>query len=195
MEIIFATANAHKVLEIQALCPNNIHLKSLKEIGITEEIPETAATIAGNSLQKAKFVFEQKRQAVFSEDTGLEVEALHGAPGVMTARYAGIHATFDDNMYQLLTALQNCTNRLARFVTIITFIEMDGKIHQFEGVCEGKILSAKTGNEGFGYDPIFSPNGSSKSFAEMTLEEKNQYSHRAQAFQKFVNFLKEKALV
>ena len=189
MEIVFATGNAHKVYEIQALCPSYIQLKSLKEIGFTEEIPETSPTIAGNSLQKANYIFERIQQAVIAEDTGLEVEYLQGLPGVNTARYAGENATAEDNIQKLLQALGSQKNRTARFVTVITFIERSGVVHQFEGTCEGEILLQKSGSKGFGYDPVFQPKGSSHSFAQMNLSQKNKYSHRAKAFRQFQAFL------
>lgn len=191
MEIIFATGNAHKVKEIQSLCPDFIQLKSLREIGFANDIPETSPTISGNSLQKATFIFERMQKAVMAEDTGLEVEALNGLPGVNTARYAGLNATFEDNIRKLLSELNGKTNRNARFITVITFIDNSGTLHQFEGICDGEILLEKKGNDGFGYDPVFQPKGSIKSFAQMQLQEKNGFSHRAKAFQQFVDFLQQ----
>lgn len=192
MEIIFATHNAHKVGEIQSLCPENIQLKSLKEIDFNKEVPETSDTIAGNSFQKAEYIFKQFGKAVFSEDTGLEVAALNNLPGVRTARFAGEHATAEDNIQKLLLELNGKSNRNAQFVTVITFIDEAEETHQFKGVCQGEILMAKTGNDGFGYDPIFKPLGSELSFAEMPLSDKNIFSHRAKAFKLFVEFLNRK---
>lgn len=192
MELIFATQNPNKVKEIQSLCPPTILIKSLADLSFTAELPETQKTIEGNSLQKAQYVFEQLNQACFSEDTGLIVDAINGAPGVKTARYAGDNATAKDNINKLLKELQNSHDRKARFVTVITLINTNGQAQQFTGVCEGKILKDETGGKGFGYDPIFQPTGSNKSFAEMDMTEKNMYSHRAKAFAKFVEHLKNK---
>ena len=189
MELIFATQNKHKVEEIQSICPSDIHLTSLSELDYHEEVPETQATIEGNSLQKAHYIFDVFKRACFSEDTGLEVDALNGAPGVNTARYAGAKATFEDNIDKLLGALNGVENRNAKFVTVITLIDASGNEHQFIGECPGEILKARSGEKGFGYDPIFKPTGGDKAFAEMTLAEKNVFSHRAKAFAKFVEYL------
>jgi XTP/dITP diphosphohydrolase len=189
MDIIFATQNAHKILEIQQICPASIRIISLKELNFTIPIPETSPTIEANSLQKALFVFEHFKMPVLSEDTGLEVNALNGAPGVYTARYAGQNSTDEQNIKKLLTALKNENNRKARFKTIITYIDIQGNSRQFEGICEGEILPEKRGSDGFGYDPIFKPFGSSVSFAEMTLEQKNTFSHRVKAFRQFSDFI------
>lgn len=191
MEIIFATGNEHKVNEIQSLCPDFVQLKSLKQIGFIEAVPETSPTIAGNSLQKATFIFQKTFKPVMAEDTGLEVVALKGLPGVNTARYAGVNASFEDNIRKLLNELQGETIRDARFITVITFIDELGKVHQFEGICEGEILLEKAGEKGFGYDPVFKPKGSDKSFAQMELQEKHLFSHRAKAFQQLMNFLQQ----
>jgi len=189
MELIFATHNRHKVEEIQSICPAEIHLTSLSELDYHDEVPETQATIEGNSMQKARYIFDVFKRPCFSEDTGLEVEALNGAPGVNTARYAGAKATFEDNIDKLLGALNGVKNRHARFVTVITLIDALGNTHQFKGVCEGEILEARSGEKGFGYDPIFKPTGGDKAFAEMTLAEKNVFSHRAKAFATFVEYI------
>ncbi len=188
MKLIFATHNKHKVEEIQSICPTEIQLVSLAELSYHQEIPETQDTIEGNSLQKARYVFDVFKLPCFSEDTSLEVEALNGAPGVNTARYAGAKASFEDNIDKLLSALDSEENRNAKFVTVITLMDEDGKNHQFKGVCKGEILKVRCGEKGFGYDPIFKPSGSNKAFAEMTLTEKNVFSHRAKAFAKFVEY-------
>ncbi len=192
MELIFATHNKHKVEEIQSICPTDIQLISLSELNYHEEIPETQATIEGNSLQKARHVFDVFKRPCFSEDTGLEADALNGAPGVNTARYAGEKATFEDNIDKLLSALHGAENRNAKFVTVITLKDAEGNEHQFRGECEGEVLKACCGEKGFGYDPVFKPKGSDKAFAEMTLAEKNVFSHRAKAFAKFVEYLSTK---
>lgn len=192
MEIIFATHNAHKVSEIQSLCPENIVLKSLKEINFLAAVPETSDTIAGNSLQKAEYIFKQFSKAVFAEDTGLEVLALNNLPGVRTARFAGENATAEDNIQKLLLELNRAENRNAQFVTVITFIDKAGDVHQFKGICKGEILLSKMGEDGFGYDPIFKPLGSELSFAQMPLSDKNIFSHRAKAFKLFVEYLNGK---
>ncbi len=187
--IVFATHNQHKVSEIQSLCHEGLNVVPLSALNFQEEIPETQATIEGNAVQKAEYIFNKLNLPCFAEDTGLEVAALNGAPGVKTARYAGEQATAADNIEKLLAALSRETNRNARFKTIIAFIDEHGKQHLFEGICEGEILEAQSGGSGFGYDPVFKPSGSTKAFAEMSLEEKNFFSHRAKAFAKFVHHL------
>jgi XTP/dITP diphosphohydrolase len=188
MELIFATANANKVKEVQPLVPENMRVLSLADIGFTEEVPETSDTIEGNSDQKASFIFGKTGRTCFSEDTGLEVEALHGAPGVYTGRYAGEYASHADNIKKLLGAMQGIPNRNARFKTVITLLAPHAKV-QFEGICNGEILEEITGEQGFGYDPVFKPTGSDRSFAQMTMDEKNKFSHRKKAFAKLLEYL------
>lgn len=189
MKLVFATANKNKALEIQALVPASIKIVSLTDIGCTEEIPETQASIEGNAAQKAFYVYENYKENCFADDTGLEIEALDGRPGVMSARYAGDAKDAIANMDKILGELTGITNRKARFKTIISLV-INGKEVQFEGVVNGTILLEKRGGSGFGYDPIFLPEGSNRSFAEMDLNEKNQHSHRAKAVNKLVEYLK-----
>jgi XTP/dITP diphosphohydrolase len=253
MNLIFATSNAHKVKEIASVLPEGYTVQSLKDIGFTEELPETRDTIEGNSLQKAEYLAEKLGVTCFSEDTGLEINVLDGRPGVYSARYAGPEATFTDNVNKVLGEMEGLANRRARFKTVITYFVpapkgstpksegstpkppkggfntsqmaveaslqgglegeadintsqdeavkapfgglgavyySDGKYVQFTGLCEGTILTEPRGTEGFGYDPIFVPDGCNLSFAEMRLNEKNQYSHRRKAVDAFLGFLK-----
>ena len=190
MKLCFATNNVNKLLEIQALLGDEFSLSTLKDIGCEDDIPETRETIAENSSQKAEYVWNNYRIDCFADDTGLEVEALNGEPGVLSARYAGPQRDANDNMTLLLKKLSMQTNRNARFKTVITLVR-NGDYKQFEGVVEGTIIFEKRGSFGFGYDPIFMPNGYETTFAEMSLEEKGQLSHRAIAFAKLVAFLKE----
>jgi XTP/dITP diphosphohydrolase len=190
MNICFATNNAHKLEEIQAILGNKFHVLSLEDIGCKEELPEERDTLEGNSLQKAEYVFQNYKVACFADDTGLEVEGLNGEPGVYSARYAGAQRNPEDNMDLLLKNLQDKRNRKARFRTVITLIQSEGT-HQFEGIVEGTILEERKGKGGFGYDPIFLPTGFSNTLAEMSMEEKNQISHRARATQKLVEFLNQ----
>jgi XTP/dITP diphosphohydrolase len=189
MTLCFATHNEHKVKEVQAILGNAFILKGLDEIGCSEELKEDKDTLEGNSLQKAEYVFRKFGVSCFADDTGLEVEALNNEPGVFSARYAGEQRSAEDNMNLLLMNLAAKENRNARFRTVITLIIPEG-IRQFEGEVQGKIISDKRGAEGFGYDPIFLPDGFSKTLAEMSLEEKNAISHRARAFKKLVAYLK-----
>jgi XTP/dITP diphosphohydrolase len=193
MKLVFATHNSHKLQEIKKLLPNSIELLSLDDINCTEEIEETAETLKGNSLLKAKYVFDKYKINCFADDSGLEVEALHGAPGVYSARYAGLHKSDDDNNQKLLSELKNEKNRHACFKSVITLI-LEGEEHCFEGVLRGEILHELIGTEGFGYDPIFKPTGSYKTFAQMDLDEKTKISHRALAVNKLVDFLKQSKL-
>jgi XTP/dITP diphosphohydrolase len=186
-----ATNSQHKIEEIRALLGPFFQLQSLQEIGCVEDLAETQSTIEGNSLQKAQYVFDTYGVPCFADDTGLEVEALHGAPGVFSARYAGEHKNSEDNIDLLLKNLANTTNRKARFKTIITLVEPE-QTTTFEGIVEGTIQTERSGNKGFGYDPVFKPNGYTKTFAELSLEEKNLISHRAIAVKKLINFLREK---
>lgn len=187
--IVFATNNAHKLDEVRAILGNKIEVLSLKDIGCNEDIPETADTLEGNALLKARYVNEHYNVDCFADDTGLEVEALDGAPGVYSARYAGGEGHDSEaNMQKLLTELEGQTNRKARFRTAIMLIIND-KQHLFEGIVNGEIATSRKGTSGFGYDPVFIPEGYKESFAEMGNEEKNKISHRAVATEKLCRFL------
>lgn len=188
MKLVFASNNKNKIQEIQALVPNDIEIVSLEEIGCTEVIPETADTIEGNAILKANYVTEKYGFDCFADDTGLEVEALHGAPGVYSARYAGEQKNANDNMNKLLLELNNQTNRKANFKTVIA-LNLDNCQYVFEGIINGQILEEKIGTNGFGYDPIFTADGYDKSFAELTMEEKSNISHRGIAVKKLIAFL------
>ncbi len=188
MKLCFATQNLHKLKEIQALLPKNFELITPDEFGCNEELPETSRTLEGNSKQKAEYIYKNYKVNCFADDTGLEVIALKGEPGVFSARYAGPQRKADDNMNLLLAKLNGKIMRNARFRTVITLI-LDGKSETFEGVLEGTIIDTKRGKDGFGYDPIFVPHGQTKTLAEMTMAEKNQISHRANAFAKLKNYL------
>ena len=185
-----ATANPNKIIEIKNKIGDEYHFLSLKDIGCSEEVPETSDTIEGNALQKARYIYEKYHRDCFSEDTGLEIESLNGAPGVYTARYAGENKNPDANMQKVLNEMSGKSNRKARFKTVIALI-IKGKEYLFEGIVNGEITLEKTGNDGFGYDPIFKPDGYILSYAEMTLEDKNKISHRALAVDKFKKFLVE----
>jgi XTP/dITP diphosphohydrolase len=187
-QIVFATHNLNKIKEIQPLIPGGLEVVSLDQIGCVEAIAETANTLEGNAQIKAEYIWKYFRQDCFADDTGLEVEVLEGAPGVYSARFAGPEALADANMAKLLKLLQGKASRKARFRTVIALI-LGGHSYQFEGVVEGKILEEPRGEGGFGYDPVFQPDGSELSFAEMTLEEKNKMSHRARAIAKLCTFL------
>nr|WP_321450257.1 non-canonical purine NTP diphosphatase [uncultured Carboxylicivirga sp.] len=189
MELVFATNNINKLKEIQSAIGSHIQLKTLADINCIEDIPETKDTIEGNAIQKAEYIYNKYNMNCFADDTGLEIEALNGEPGVYSARYAGPKRDSNDNMDKVLSLLKDKSNRKARFKTVIALI-MDGKTHLFEGIVDGIILNNKTGSEGFGYDPIFQPIGFSQSFAQMSLKEKNTISHRARAVYKLVQFLK-----
>lgn len=188
-ELIFATNNKHKLSEVRPMLEGKVLIHSLSEIGLEGDIPETADTLEGNALQKAQWVYERTGRDCFADDTGLEVDALGGAPGVYSARYAGEGCSFDDNMDKLLTALDGVENRRARFRTVICLLE-NGQPHYFEGRVEGRILTEKHGTEGFGYDPIFQPDDSGVPFAEMDMESKNRISHRGRAMVKLIDYLK-----
>jgi XTP/dITP diphosphohydrolase len=177
--------------EIKAILNNQYNILSLQDIGCHEELPETTPTIPGNSRQKAEYVWNNYKVSCFADDSGLEVEALGGEPGVNTAFYAGPQKNPNDNMDLLLKNLQGKDSRRAKFITVITLV-LDGKVHQFEGIVEGEILKEKKGSQGFGYDPIFRPNGFDKSFAELSMEEKNKISHRGKAVMQLADFLKNK---
>ena len=188
-KLVFATNNAHKLEEIAAILGEKIELLSLKDIECTADIPETANTLEGNATQKAEYIYQQYGLDCFADDTGLEVEALDGAPGVFSARYAGEGHNSEDNMQKLLQTLQGVTNRKAQFRTVICLI-WDGKKYLFEGICKGEIIEEKRGNAGFGYDPIFVPEGYDQTFAELGNDIKNSISHRAKAVELLCNFLK-----
>lgn len=188
MKLIFATSNGHKLQEVRSMLPDGVEVLGLKDIGFEGELPETQDTIEGNSLQKAEYLAKALNCNCFAEDTGLEVEVLSGAPGVYSARYAGNNATFEDNVNKLLSEMQGAMNRNARFKTVITYYAQ-GKHVQFEGITEGNITRERKGEKGFGYDPVFIPRGATKTYAEMTLEEKNTYSHRKKSFEGFANYL------
>ena len=187
--LCFATNNLNKIAEIGQILGDEFKIQSLKDIGCLTELPENQNTLEGNSLEKARYVFDNYNTSCFADDTGLEVEALDGDPGVMSARYAGMQKDSNDNIDLLLKNLLNVKTREARFRTVITLITPEG-VNQFEGIVEGEILATRRGNQGFGYDPIFQPSGYSKSFAELSMMEKNKISHRALAFRKLVNYLK-----
>jgi XTP/dITP diphosphohydrolase len=188
INLIFATSNQNKVLEIQKILPKKFNIKSLKDLNYFEDIPENETTIEGNAIFKAKYIYEKFNINVFADDTGLEVEALNGEPGVHSARYAGTTRNSEKNIKKLLKNLKNIKNRNARFKTVIALI-IDNKLHIFSGIVEGYILDSPKGNNGFGYDPIFCPNGFDKSFAELTLKEKNLISHRSLAMKKLIDFI------
>lgn len=192
MEIIFATGNVHKVTEAQKALGDKITLIMPKDIGVTEDIPETGDTLEANALQKCQYLWERFHKACFADDTGLEVEALDGAPGVHTARYAGESKEPTANMDKLLDVLSGVENRRARFRTAVSYIDKEGKQHLFEGILDGTIALEKSGTEGFGYDPVFIPNGySGKTLAEITLEEKNAISHRGKAMRALMSHLQK----
>jgi XTP/dITP diphosphohydrolase len=188
LSIVFASNNLHKINEIQQLIPAELKLLSLDSIGCVEEIPETALTIEGNAILKANYVTEKYGHFCFADDTGLEVEALNGEPGVYSARYAGEQKNANDNMQKLLKNLEYSTHRNAQFKTIIC-LNINGEQHLFEGIVKGKIGVEPKGNQGFGYDPIFIPDGYTTTFAEMSMEEKSKISHRGLAVEKLVRFL------
>ncbi|MFZ4400007.1 MAG: non-canonical purine NTP diphosphatase [Bacteroidales bacterium] len=188
MELVFATNNLHKIKEVSPLIKNSFHLLCLSDLNFNEDIPETQPTIEGNASQKSHFIYDKFALNCFADDTGLEIEALAGEPGVFSARYAGEGCNFQDNIDKVLMKLEGVNNRNARFRTVISLI-LEGKEHLFEGIVKGKILTEKHGNDGFGYDPIFMPDGFGISFAEMSLEEKNKVSHRAIATKKLAEFL------
>jgi XTP/dITP diphosphohydrolase len=195
MKLIFASANKNKINEIRALLPNEFELLGLEDVGITDEIPETGATIKENSLLKAQYVLDflkstEKNLSVFSDDSGLEVLSLNNSPGVYSARYAGIPKNYEANNKKLLEELKLVTNRKARFVTVIT-LSINGEIHYFEGEVKGTISYEARGKTGFGYDPLFIPQGYRSTFAELGAEVKNAISHRANAVNLLIDFLKK----
>ena len=191
MKIIFATNNAHKLSEVQAVLGEGFELVTPRMCGVEEEIPETAETLEGNASQKSHYLYDRTGLDCFADDTGLEVEALGGEPGVHSARYATDGHDFAANNRLLLKNLEGKENRRARFRTVISLIE-GGEEHLFEGIVEGRIIDHESGEEGFGYDPLFVPDGFDRTFAEMTAEEKNAVSHRGRAVRTLVAYLHEK---
>lgn len=189
MKLLFASSNEHKIAEIKAMLPHGLQLISLKEIQFHDEIPETSDTIEGNAIQKATFLAEKMNIPCFADDTGLIIPGLNGEPGVYSARYAGPQRNADDNMNLVLDKLKDKSDRSAHFSTVIA-LYIHHKVHVFEGKIEGEIGTEKRGTNGFGYDPIFTPEGATKTFAEMTAEEKNGMSHRSRALEKMMVYLK-----
>lgn len=191
MELVFVTSNKHKASEVQKVIDPRFRIKNLQDIGCEEDIPETADTFKGNALLKAKYVYTKFNMNCFADDSGLEVDALNGAPGVYSARYAGEPKSDEKNTLKLLKELEGRTNRTARFKTVIALI-LNGNSYFFEGAIEGQIAKQACGTMGFGYDPVFIPNGYSKTFAEMSADEKNSISHRALAVKQMNYFLTTK---
>ncbi len=187
-QLIFATNNKNKVTEVKKILSGKFDILTLEEAGIDIDIPEPFDTLEENAREKASVISKLTNKNCFSEDTGLEVEALNGAPGVKSARYAGESRDFEHNIDKLLDNLKDLKNRHAQFRTIICLI-LNGEEHFFEGICKGSIIANRRGHSGFGYDPVFIPEGSEKTFAEMTLEEKNLFSHRKKAVEKLTNYL------
>lgn len=188
IKLVFATNNENKIKEINALLTNSIKLLSLKDIGCHEDIPETSDTIKGNAILKARYVYEKYGYNCFADDTGLEINSLNGEPGVFSARYAGEEKDPGKNMDKVLQKLASQKDRTAQFKTVVALV-IKGETTTFEGIIEGKITTEKHGKDGFGYDPIFKPNGYEITFAEMPLSEKNNISHRGRAVKKLINFL------
>ncbi|HAO47762.1 MAG TPA: RdgB/HAM1 family non-canonical purine NTP pyrophosphatase [Ferruginibacter sp.] len=186
--LIFATNNQHKVDEIRSVLGTKFNIITLKEAGIHIDIPEPHDTLEENASEKSTTIFNLTGQDCFSEDTGLEVPALNGEPGVKSARYAGENRSFDANIEKLLANMAHKEDKTARFRTVISLM-LDKKEYRFEGICKGRIIPEKKGENGFGYDPVFIPDGSEKTFAQMGMEEKNQYSHRKKAMEKLIAFL------
>lgn len=190
-EICFATNNKHKLEEVRSILGPDFRVLSLHDLAFNEELRETRNTFEGNSLQKAEYLFNQVKLPCFADDSGLEVESLNGEPGVFSARYAGNHKNDDDNIELLLKNLKGKLNRNAQFRTIITYIDQPGDHRVFEGIIRGKIIDEKRGSSGFGYDPVFVPEGHAKTFAQMDPIEKNTISHRSKAVKKLAKFLVE----
>jgi XTP/dITP diphosphohydrolase len=186
--LILATSNLNKAKEIQSVLPDGFHVLTMKEAGIDIEIPEPFHTLEENSRHKAQTIYLATGEACFAEDTGLEVQALNGAPGVISARYSGEPRDDKRNIQKLLHELNGIENRSAQFRTVMTLF-LDGKPHEFEGICKGQIVHEPKGTEGFGYDPVFIPDGSNHTFAEMGLQEKNIFSHRKKALVQMIDFL------
>ena len=192
--LLFATSNPHKLLEAQQIFGIEIELRSLADMGFTDDIPETGATLEENSLLKAEFVWKKFGLPCFADDTGLEVEALGGVPGVYSARYAGEPVNHEENVKLLLKNLRGIENRRACFRTVVTLIDAEGT-HQFEGIVRGTIAEQASGRGGFGYDPVFIPEGYASTFADMLSALKNSMSHRAEALQRFAEFLRKRTLL
>jgi XTP/dITP diphosphohydrolase len=190
MQIVFASSNKNKIFEIQSMLPDTITILSLEDIGCFEEIPETADTIEGNAILKANYVTTKYGYDCFADDTGLEVDILNGEPGVFSARYAGEQRSSEDNINKLLTALSDKSNRKAQFKTVIA-LNQNGSQKLFTGIAKGEIKLEKSGQGGFGYDPVFMPLGYRETFAELSLELKNEISHRGKATKELLNFLQE----
>jgi XTP/dITP diphosphohydrolase len=190
MQLVFASNNKNKIYELQSMLPESITILSLESIGCFEDIPETADTIEGNAIQKANYVTQKYGFDCFADDTGLEVDALDGEPGVFSARYAGEQRNADDNMNKLLVNLSDKNNRAAQFKTVIA-LNLKGEQHLFTGIAKGEITLEKIGNQGFGYDPIFQPEGFTETFAQLSLDIKNKISHRGKATQELIAFLKK----
>jgi XTP/dITP diphosphohydrolase len=190
MKLVFATNNLHKLKEVQEMLPSSIEILSLKDIHCFDEIDETETTLEGNARLKADYITHKFGHNCFADDTGLEVASLDGRPGVYSARFAGEPANAENNMQKLMSELAHETNRKAQFKTAVC-LNLEGKQYFFEGICKGEILKEKQGEKGFGYDPIFKPNGFKNSFAEMTSNEKNKISHRGLAIYKLIDFLKK----
>jgi XTP/dITP diphosphohydrolase len=188
--LIFATNNAHKIEEIQAAIGQSLQIIPLREAGIVVDIPEPHDTLEANATEKSSTIHRLTGKNCFSEDSGLEVQALHGEPGVNSAHYAGDQRNAEDNIHKLLRRLGNATDRRARFRTVISLV-WDGHGHLFEGICEGRILTTPMGDHGFGYDPVFVPDGETRSFAQLSMQEKNRYSHRRKAADQLVAFLRQ----
>ena len=190
-QLIFATNNSHKIAEIQSLVGPDFNIIDLKSAGIEIDIPEPHDTLSENAFEKANTIFNLTKTNCFSEDTGLEITALNGAPGVKSARYAGEDRNFQANIDKVLNELNNVNNRAAQFRTVICLI-WDSQTYYFEGICKGAISTTMQGEKGFGYDPIFIPEGADKSFAQMSMEEKNKFSHRQKAVNQLFEFLRTK---
>jgi len=188
MEFVFATGNLHKLQEAREILGTGVMLKSLQDLRFSGDIPEEQPTIEGNAIQKAQFIYDRFGADCFADDTGLEIDALNGRPGVYSARYAGEGCSFQDNVDKVLRELEGCENRSARFRCVIALI-VKGEVHTFEGVVEGNILTAPAGEKGFGYDPVFQPVESELSFAQMSADQKHAISHRGRALERFHRFL------
>jgi XTP/dITP diphosphohydrolase len=192
MKLVFATNNLNKIKEVKSLLPENIQVLSLADIDCTEDIPETQLTIKGNAIQKATYIKERYGYNCFADDTGIEVNALNGQPGVFSARYAGPMCNANDNMDKLLYELEYKHNRSAQFKTVVALI-IEDQLEIFTGICEGAITKSKKGTKGFGYDPIFQPHGHDQTFAEMDLELKNKIGHRGKAIVQLINHLESRS--